>query len=42
MTDEEYKNQGYCALGIISAVPEYEEWGTNNIKVNNRVWIKVG
>lgn len=41
MSDEEYKNFGYCAIGTISAVPDYEEWGAGNIKVNNRVWIRV-
>lgn len=41
MTDDEYKNYGYCAIGTISAVPEYEEWGTGKVKVNGRIWIKV-
>lgn len=41
MTDEEYQKFGYCAIGTISAVPEYETWGENNIAVNNRVWIRV-
>lgn len=41
MADEEYREKGYCALGTISAVPDYEEWGTGNVKVNNRVWIHV-
>ena len=41
MTDEEYRNFGYCAIGTISAVPEYEVWGTNKVKVNGRVWIRV-
>lgn len=41
MTDEEYRNKGYCAIGTISAVPDYEEWGTGKIKVNGRIWIKV-
>ena len=41
MTDDEYKNYGYCAIGTISAVPEYEEWGTGKIKVDGRIWIKV-
>lgn len=41
MTNDEYKNYGYCAIGTISAVPDYEEWGTGKIKVNNRIWIKV-
>lgn len=41
MTDEEYRDKGYCAIGTISAVPDYEEWGTGKVKVNERVWIKV-
>ncbi len=41
MTDEEYKEKGYCAIGTISAVPAYETWGSANVKVNGRVWIKV-
>lgn len=41
MTDEEYRDKGYCAIGTISAVPDYEEWGSGNVKVNGRVWIKV-
>ena len=41
MTDEEYKNYGYCVIGTISAVPDYEEWGTGKVKVNNRIWIKI-
>lgn len=28
-------------VGIVSEIPEYEEWGTGKIKVNNRIWIKV-
>lgn len=41
MTDDEYRDKGYCAIGTISAVPDYEEWGTGKVKVNGRVWIKV-
>ena len=41
MTDEEYAAKGYCAIGFISAVPDYEEWGEDKIKVNGRVWIRV-
>lgn len=41
MTDEEYQKFGYCAIGTISAVPDYEVWGSGNVKVNGRVWIKV-
>ncbi len=41
MTDEEYQKFGYCAIGTISAVPDYEVWGSGNVKVNGRIWIKV-
>ena len=41
MSDEEYAAKGYCAIGIISAVPDYETWGTGDVPVNGRVWIKV-
>ena len=41
MTDEEYQKFGYCAIGTISAIPDYEVWGSGNVKVNGRVWIKV-
>lgn len=41
MTDKEYRDKGYCAIGIISAVPDYEEWGAGKVKVNGRVWIKI-
>lgn len=43
MTDEEYRNFGYCAIGTISAVPDYEKWGEKGeeVDVNGRIWIKV-
>lgn len=41
MTDEEYQKYGYCAIGTISSVPSYETWGTDNIKVNGRIWIRI-
>ena len=41
MTDEEYRDKGYCCVGTISAVPEYETWGSGNIQVNGRIWIYV-
>lgn len=28
-------------VGVVSEIPEYETWGSNNIKVNGRIWIKV-
>ena len=41
MTDEEYQKYGYCAIGTISAIPSYEEWGEDKVKVNGRVWIRI-
>ena len=28
-------------IGTVSAVPDYETWGENEVKVNGRIWIKV-
>jgi hypothetical protein len=28
-------------VGIVSEIPKYQIWGSNNIKVNGRIWIKV-
>lgn len=41
MTKEEIKEYPHCIIGTISAVPDYEEWGTENIKVNGRIWIRI-
>lgn len=41
MTTEEYLKYPQAALGTISAIPDYEEWGINKIKVNGRIWIYV-
>lgn len=41
MTREEIKEYPDCIIGIVSEIPNYEYWGTDNIKVDNRIWIKV-
>lgn len=41
MTREEIKEYPDRIVGIVSEIPEYETWGTGNILVNNRIWIKV-
>ena len=41
MTREEIRDYPDCIVGIVSEIPQYEEWGSNNIKVNNRIWIKI-
>jgi hypothetical protein len=28
-------------VGVVSEVPDYERWGTGNVRVDGRVWIKV-
>lgn len=39
MSREEIKEYPDRILGIITEIPEYEDW--NGVKINNRVWIKV-
>lgn len=39
MTREEIREYPDRIVGIISEIPEYEEW--NGTKVNNRIWIKI-
>ena len=41
MTREEIKEWPDRIIGIVSEIPEYETWGTGNIAVNNRIWLKV-
>ena len=41
MTEEEEGKYPSRIIGTVSAVPDYETWGTGNVEVNNRIWIKV-
>lgn len=41
MTREEIKEYPDCIIGIVSEIPLYSNWGTDNIAVNGRIWIKV-
>ena len=41
MTEEEEEKYPSRIIGTISAVPDYEIWGTGNIAVNGRIWIKI-
>jgi hypothetical protein len=41
MTREEIKEYPDRIIGHVSEIPKYETWGTGNIKVDNRIWIKV-
>lgn len=41
MTREEIRDYPDCIVGIVSEIPDYEEWGSGNVKVNGRIWIRV-
>jgi len=41
MSKEEVKEYPEAVIGYVSAVPQYETWGSGNIKVDGRIWIKV-
>lgn len=41
MTREEIREWPDRIVGIVSEIPEYETWGSGNVEVNNRIWIKV-
>ena len=41
MSREEIRDYPDCIIGIVSEIPDYDIWGSDNIKVNGRIWIKV-
>ena len=41
MTREEIQKYPDAIIGIVSEIPDYETWGSDNILVDNRIWIKV-
>ena len=41
MTREEVREYPDRIVGTVSEIPDYEVWGTGNVKVNGRIWIKV-
>ena len=41
MTREEIKEYPDRIIGIVSEIPDYEIWGSGNVPVNGRIWIKV-
>lgn len=41
MTREEIREWPDRIVGTVSEIPEYETWGSGNVKVNGRIWIKV-
>lgn len=41
MSREEIKEYPDRIVGVVSEIPSYEKWGTGNVEVNGRIWIKV-
>lgn len=41
MSREEIKEWPDRIVGYVSEIPYYETWGTGNVKVNGRIWIKI-
>lgn len=41
MTREEIKEYPERIIGTVSAIPEYENWGEGNVKVDGRIWIYI-
>ena len=41
MTRKEVREYPDRIVGTVSEIPNYETWGTGNVEVNGRIWIKV-
>lgn len=41
MTRKEIREYPDCIIGIVSEIPSYEKWGTDEVDVNGRIWIKI-
>ena len=41
MTRDEIRDYPDCIIGIVSEIPNYEEWGSNKVPINGRIWIRV-
>lgn len=41
MTREEIREYPERIIGTVSEIPNYETWGTGEVKVNGRIWIRV-
>jgi hypothetical protein len=39
MTEQEVRMYPHKMIGTVSSIPDYEEWGTDKVKVNGRIWI---
>ena len=41
MTREEIINYPDRIIGTVSEIPNYETWGSGNVPVNGRIWIRI-
>lgn len=41
MTREEIREYPERIIGTVSEIPTYEVWGTGDVKVNGRIWIRI-
>ena len=41
MTRAEIREYPERIIGTVSSIPDYKTWGTGNVKVDGRIWIKV-
>ena len=41
MTNEEAREYPWLIIGTVSAIPDYDTWGEDNIKINGRIWIRI-
>jgi len=41
MTRDEIKEWPDAIIGYVSEIPVYKYWGSDNIEVDGRIWIKV-
>lgn len=41
MTREEIRDYPDCIVGIVSEIPQYETWGSDNVKVDGRIWVRI-
>lgn len=41
MTREEAKEYPERIIGTVSEIPSYERWGTGDVEINGRIWIRI-
>jgi len=41
MTREEIREYPERIIGTVSEIPDYETWGTGEVVVNGRIWIRI-